>query len=309
MSLGRLRPALFAGVMVLLATAPFLVSGYWLRVLTGIFMMAIFAQGINLVLGFAGYLAMGNVVFFGTGAYVTGVLMVRLQLPFVVSLLVAVLWAGLYAALLGLPILRLKGGYFTIATIGVNQATREIVTNLPWTGGGRGLGLPLIDAEPGVVFGGFYYGFFAIMLLSLLLMWWINRSRFGYALLAIRDSEEAARVMGIDTTRTKILAWSISAMLGAVAGGMYAYYISFIEPGLVFDVTLSVKAVIMTLLGGMGYVAGPLLGSATLEGATEMVWTHLLNFHMLALGLIIILAVRLLPQGIPGLWTKRKRGA
>lgn len=306
----RLWPILLAVSFALLALAlaPIFLTGYWIRVLTGVFMMAIVAQGINVVLGFAGYLAMGNVVFFGTGAYVTGVLMVRAQVPFLVSLAAAVLLCGLYAALLGLPILRLKGGYFTIATIGVNQATKEIITNLPFTGGGHGLGLPLILLEPRLVYGLFYYAFFGAMVLSTVLMWAISRSRFGYALLAIRDGEEAARVMGIDTTRNKVAAWSISAMLTGLAGGMYAYYISYLEPMAVFDITFSVRSVIMTLLGGIGTVLGPILGAGTLEVVTELVWSRFLNFHLLATGLVIILAVRLLPKGLPSLFARRRGG-
>ena len=304
----RLLPIVLAVAFVLLAIAPLFLSGYWIRVLTGVFTMAIVAQGINVVLGFAGYLAMGNVVFFGTGAYVTGVLMVRLDVPFIVSLAAAVLLCGLYAFILGLPILRLKGGYFTIATIGVNQATKEIITNLPFTGGGHGLGLPIILLEPEIVFGLFYYAFLGVMVLSTLLVWAIDRSRFGYALLAIRDGEEAAKVMGIDTTRNKVAAWSISAMLTGLAGGMYAYYISYLEPISVFDITFSVRSVIMTLLGGIGTVLGPILGAGTLEIVTELVWSRFLNFHLMATGLVIILAVRLLPKGLPSLFTRRKGG-
>lgn len=304
----RIWPILLALSFILFAVAPLFLSGYWIRVFTGVFMMAVVAQGINIVLGFAGYLAMGNVVFFGTGAYVTGVLMVRAGLPFVVSLLIGVLVCGLYAFLLGLPILRLRGGYFTIATIGVNQATREIITNLPFTGGGHGLGLPIIDMEPGLVYGLFYYAFLAVMILSTLLMWFIARSRFGYALMAIRDGEEAAQVMGIDTTRNKVAAWSISAMLTGLMGGMYAYYISFLEPQVVFDISISVRSVIMTLLGGMGTVLGPILGATSLEVVTELIWSYFLNFHLLALGLVIILAVRLLPKGLPSLFTRQRGG-
>lgn len=289
-----------------LTTVPLLASGYWVRVLTSVFMMAVIAQGINLVLGLAGYLAMGNVVFFGTGAYVTGVLMVKFGTPFFPALAGSAVLAGLYAALLGLPVLRLKGGYFTIATIGINQATREIFTNMEATGGGHGLGLPLIDADPRLVFGVFYFAFLVLMILTVVLMRWIARSRFGYALMAIRDSEEAAAVMGIDTTGAKVAAWSISAMVTALAGGLYGYYISFLEPGFVFDITLSVKAVIMTLLGGMGTVLGPVAGAGAVEILTDVVWSKLLDFHMLVLGLVIVLAVRLMPQGLPGLISRRK---
>ncbi len=298
-SLAQWLPAvLLVAAAIFLALGPFFLKGYWIRVLTSMFMFAVVAEGINLIAGYTGYPAFGNVVFFGVGAYTVAILMTRAGLPFAVSLVAAGVVAALFAVVLGFPILRLSGHYFAIATIGVNIATREIVTNLDVTGGGHGIALPVAQGSPAVLYGFFYYLMFLLMVATVAATWWISRNPFGFALRAIRDEKDAAEVMGIDTTVYKVAAWAVSALFTGLAGGIYAYWMSFLEPAYAFDVTISVKGFAMMLMGGLGTVTGPVLGAFFLELLSEVVWGSFLNLHLLILGLFIILVVIFMPRGL-----------
>ena len=285
-------------VGVFLVWCPYLVSFYWLRILTNIFMFAILAQAINIIAGYVGYPAFGNVVFFGLGAYSTGILMVKFQTSFFTSVLVGIAICVLFTLLFGVPVLRLKGHYFAIATLGLNEATRAIVDNLSGlTGGGMGLSLPLRAGDIGANTRYFYFLFYGTMLLSILVTYLLSRSRFGYACRSIRSDEEAAEGMGINTTKYKTLAWMISAVLTGIAGSGYAYWMSYIEPAAVFDMTIAIKSFVMFLLGGAGTVLGPVLGSFFFETVSTLTWSHLLNYHTGTMGVIVILIVIFMPQG------------
>jgi branched-chain amino acid transport system permease protein len=292
--------AVFACVVagIFLACAPFFLNLYWLRNLTNIFMFAIIAQGINIIAGYTGYPAFGNVVFFGLGAYSTGVLMVKFQTAFLTSVLAGMGICLLFTLLFGVPLLRLKGHYFAIATLGLNEATRAIVDNLSdLTGGGMGLSLPLpagdIDANSRY----FYFMLYGTMVLSIIVTYLLSKSRFGYACRTIRSDEDGAEGMGINTTRYKTLAWMISAVFTGVAGSVYAYWMSYIEPAAVFDMMIAIKSFVMFLLGGAGTVLGPALGAFFLEAVSTLTWSHLLNYHVGTLGVIIILVVIFMPRG------------
>lgn len=288
---------LVAVAAVLLLAAPQLLNLYWLRILTNICMFAILAQGINLIAGYTGYPAFGNVVFFGLGAYSTAVVMVKFGGSFPLGLAVGVGLSLLFTALIGPPLLRLRGHYFAIATLALNEATKTVVGNLDITDGGMGLSLPL---PPGSVIenaGQFYYLYLGVMAASILIAWLIQRSPLGYACRAIRSDELAAACSGINTTLVKTSVWAISAVLTSVAGGIYAYWLSYVDPSGVFDMTLAVKAFVIFLLGGAATLFGPLLGAGFIEIITTLTWTHLLSFHVGTLGAIIIVVVLFIPNG------------
>ncbi|NIS59220.1 MAG: branched-chain amino acid ABC transporter permease, partial [Proteobacteria bacterium] len=246
------------GAGIFLGLAPFFLNLYWLRNLTHIFMFAILAQGINIIAGYTGYPAFGNVVFFGLGAYSTGVLMVRFQTDFLTSVFVGMGICLLFTLLFGIPVLRLKGHYFAIATLGLNEATRAIVDNLSdLTGGGMGLSLPLPGGDIGASSRYFYFMMYGTMVLSIISTYLFSKSRFGYACRSIRANEESAESMGVNTTQYKTMAWMISAVFTGIAGNIYAYWMSYIEPGAVFDMTIAIKSFVMFLVGGAGTVLGP----------------------------------------------------
>jgi len=284
---------------VALLVLPWVGTGYLTRFTTNLLMFMVLAQAWNLIGGLAGYPSFGNVAFFGIGAYTTGILMAKAGLSFFPSLALAALAGALAAVAIGFPVLRLRGHYFAVATFAAAEAMREIVNNLTGlTGGGMGLSLPLMAGGARAIGFYFYYLMFGLFLAALGVNAVITRSRLGYGLLAIREDEEAAMVAGIDTTRYKVIAFALSATLTALAGGIYAYWITYIEPANVFDVLIGVTMLVMVLLGGSGTLWGPPVGAVVLIVLTELVWARFLELHAAILGAVIILVVIFLPDGL-----------
>ncbi len=293
-------------LLVFLLLSPLLLSGYWLRVLTSTFMYAILASSVNLIAGYAGYPAFGNVVFFGWGAYTTSLFMCRASCSFPLSLIMGSLTCALLAAILGLMILRLRGRYFLIATVGLLEGSRELATI--WgslTGGGRGLVLPVPEGTASEIYAYFYYVMFLTLCLCILTSFFVQKSRIGYALRSIKYDEEAAAMMGINTTIYKSMAWSLSALFTGAAGGIFSYWMSYIEPCVVFDIVTSVKMYLMFNFGGAGTVAGPVLGAFFVEFLSELVWSRFLEIHYLILGCLMVFIAMFLPRGIIGLLSQR----
>ncbi|CEP69223.1 ABC transporter, permease [Moorella glycerini] len=288
--------------VIVLVVLPFFIRGYWIRVMTTLFMSGAMAEALNLIVGYAGYAAFGNGVFFGIGAYTTAVLMTRLGWSFFPAMLASCLLAATIAFLLGWPVLRLRGHYFAIATIGINMAVMEIVTYIGITGGGKGISLPLYPGD--IVKQGlfFYYTMFILLIVSVAITYWIANSRLGYGLRAIKTEPEAAEVMGVNTTLYKVMAWSISAAITGIAGSLNAYWLTFLEPLFVFDIMISVETFVMVLLGGAGTIFGPVIGAFFLKLLSELVWSQFTLIHMGVLGLIIVIITLFLPSGIMGLW-------
>lgn len=285
---------------------PLFIEGYWIRVLTSIFMYAIITAALNIIAGYAGYAAFGNIVFFGVGAYTTAMLMLRVGFYWWTGALIGGLLAAIYAILLGIPILRLRGHYFAIATLGINRATEQIA--LDWgsfTGGGKGITLPLPKMEIQNFYAMIYFIMLGLLLVTILVNYVISRSRLGYALRAIRDNEDAAEASGIFAPRCKIAAWAISAFITGVTGGVFAYWFSFIEPATVFDIMIAVKAFVMMMLGGAGTVLGPVIGAFLIEVISETVWGQFLTLHMLILGIIMVGVVILIPRGMLSLFGRK----
>lgn len=295
---GPLLPG--AAVVLLLGAAPGIASPFMVQFLINLFMLAILAESWNIIGGFTGYASFGNVAFFGIGAYTTGVLLTRAGLAFALALPAGGLVAMLFAALVGLPILRLKGHYFAIATLGVAETMREVVYNLEVTGAGTGLVMP-IARNPLI----FFYLMLGILGATTAVNWWLSASRFGYGLIAIREDEDAAAVMGINTPLYKAVAFALSGAFTGLAGGVYAYWITFIDPDAVFRVIVTIQMIIMAVFGGMGTVLGPLLGALMLSAAAEVLATQLVTLAELFNGLIIILVVLFMPKGVADLIRQR----
>lgn len=285
--------------LVSLALLPAIGNLYWIRVFTNIFMFAVLAQSINIIAGFVGYPAFGNVVFFGLGAYGTGVMVVQFQTSVATGILVGLLLCAVVVLIIGPPLLRLRGHYFAIATLGLNEAVKAVIANLTdLTGGGKGLSLPLPDATVQQTALLFYWLFLVLAGIGMLVAVMFWSTRFGYACRAIRANEDGAESLGINTTYYKTAAWLISALLAGAAGGLYAEWIGYIEPPVVFDMTIAVKAFVMFLLGGAGTILGPMFGAALVELLTTLTWSHLLSYHLAVLGIIIMAAAVLIPNGI-----------
>jgi branched-chain amino acid transport system permease protein len=272
------------------------------RIVTGVLMFVVLAQSWNLIGGYTGYATFGQVVFFGVGGYGTGVLMSQLHVSFWWSLIASGAIAAAFGALIGLPLLRLKGHYFAVAALGVAEGVREVVTNIPAvTGGGGGLTVPTFGSDaPTAYLGndGFYVLFLLLAAFTVLVVGVLARSRFGFALRAINQDEDAAASMGINTTRTKVLVFALSGFLAGLAGSAYAFQIVTIYPGPLFDVQITVLMVVMVVLGGSGTVVGPILGAVGLQFLSEWLRTNYTTYHTFILGAIIVIAVVLFPAGL-----------
>lgn len=296
------RPLVIGAALVLLfALAPAGLSPFLVQFLINLFMLAALAEGWNIIGGFTGYASFGNVAFFGIGAYTTGVLLTAAEWPFALALPAGGLLAMAFAGLIGMPILRLKGHYFAIATLGVAETMREIVYNLKITGGGTGLTMPITrSALP------FFYLMLGILTAVTLVNWWISASRFGYGLVAIREDEDAAAAMGINTALYKTAAFALSGLFAGLTGGVFAYWITFIDPEGVFRVIVTIQMIIMAVFGGMGTVVGPLLGALVLATVSEVLSTQLVSLAELFNGFIVILVVLFMPKGLADVIRKRE---
>lgn len=265
-------------------------------------MFATLAIAWNIIGGYAGYASFGNVVFFGLGGYTVAALMSKAGWNFWPALVAAAVLAVLFAVLVGAPVLRLRGHYFAIATLGVAEGMREVVTNMPSiTGGGAGITIPAIGVEattsyPGNT--GFYYYFLVLMLVALAVEWAVARSRFGYSLRAIHQDEDAAAAVGINTTRAKIAAYALCGLLTSLAGAIYAFQQVTIYPARLFSVEITVLMVGMAVIGGSGTVMGPIVGAFVLQFLSEYLRQNFLDLHLFIFGAIIVLAVLFLPEGI-----------
>jgi len=298
---------LFAAIIAVFIVLPFMLTGFWIRLVTYILMFSVLASALNIISGFTGYAAFGNMVFFGLGAYTVSVLMNKAGFPFVAAFLAAGCVAIVMAVLLGMLLLRLKGHYFALGTLGAAEAVKYIIDNMTkLTGGGQGTTVPSMKGNPYMTNTFFYFAMFAMLIVILIVAYRISKNRLGYAFKSIRANEEAAGVMGIDTTRYKIISWSISALFTGLTGAIYAYWFSYIDPPTVFDVMWVVKMFVMILIGGAGTVFGPVIGAFILETISELVWSRFLNLHLGILGTIIILVVLFMPNGIISLVNQGK---
>jgi branched-chain amino acid transport system permease protein len=288
-----LGAALAGAAALLLALLPWLGDPVLVQFGTEALLLAVLAQSWNILGGFAGYASFGNSVFYGLGTYGTAIAMAQFGLPFGAGLAVGAATGMLCALLIGIPILRVRGHYFAIATLGLSAAMAAVIANLDIAGRNIGLILPLVRADTM-----FYELALALLAAATLTVLWIARSRFGMGLIAIREDEDAAQVMGVDTTRYKIAALVLSALFTALAGGIHAYWISFVDPEGAFDLTLNVRMVIMAVFGGPGTVFGPVIGAFILSAVYEVLASSISTAAALLFGLVIVIAVIFMPKGL-----------
>ena len=283
--------------------APLKASGYWVRFLTFIFMWIGLAGSLNLLTGYTGYLDFGHVAFFGIGAYMTGILMVHLGMPFLPAMLIGAILAAVMAVIVGIPTMRLRGAYFAIAMLAFAEAMKQVVLEFDrFTGGGNGLSLPIYT---NYLF--FYYVMFATVILTIGVTFWFEKSKFGKALMAIREAELAAEVSGVNTFRCKLVAFGISAFIAGIIGGIYAYWMTFLYPGDAFSVLITMRMIIMAFLGGAGTLLGPVIGASFLAAVEEILWAEFKYSYLIIVGFIVVFVVLVLPRGIVGLVKEKAR--
>jgi branched-chain amino acid transport system permease protein len=305
------RRHLFPGLIVLLGLL-FAIVPYWsddVGLRESFLLAAVYitlASNLNVMIGYTGYINFGNIVFFGLGGYICVDLVTRWQWPLVAAALAAGAAVSLLALVFGFGILRLRGAFFALATIGVNEAVRQFVANFePW-GGATGIYLSFDAYEP---LGGpmaalwlVYFMLCGVMALSLLLSYVIKTSKFGLGLLAIGQNEDAAGVLGVRTPRHKALAYSASAFFPAIAGGLFFFKSGIIEPNGAFDLTLSIEAIVMIMLGGYGTVSGPLLGAFLYEELRGYLLTSptISQLQLVIAGALLLAMVLFAPGGLVG---------
>jgi branched-chain amino acid transport system permease protein len=280
-------------IVAALATVPLFGPAVLVEYGINALLLATLSQAWNILGGYAGYASFGNSVFYGLGTYGTAIAMVKWEQPFAVGLGAGVVLAVVCAFLFGIPILRLRGPTFAIATLGLAGVMSAAFANLELAGKNVGLILPLFRGE-----NLFYELALALLIAASASVAWIARSRFGAGLVAIRENENAALVLGVNAAKYKVLALAVAAVFSALAGGIHAYWITFIDPSSAFDATLNVKMVIMTVFGGPGTVFGPILGALLLSTVSEVLASQFSTTAGAFYGLVIVLAVVFMPKGL-----------
>lgn len=276
---------------------------------------AALASSWNIVGGFAGQLSLGHAGFFGLGAYASSLLYLNWSISPWIGLIIAILAGALVGFLIGLPTFRLRGAYYALATLALGIILYEIAIHFgDLTQGHRGLSLPpnpslanmtFFDRWPYVIIIGGY------LIVCVVVAVWISSTRLGFQLAAVREDEDAARALGVNTTRVKLIAGTISAGLAAGVGTLYAQYMLFITPDSVLGVMVSIEIIVLAIVGGSGRVYGPLLGALLLVPASQMILREfggaLPGLHLLIYGVVVVVVILVFPRGLAGLWGSVQR--
>ncbi len=280
---------------------PFQVSVYYRSFAMFTMMYVVLALSWNIISGYTGYINFGHVVFYGVGAYASGILVADYGWNWLLSLLVAALTGVVVAIIIGYPVLRLKGPYFAIAMLGAAEGTRVLAT--VWdslTHGGNGINMPNVENSIET-----YFAMMVLMLITIAVSYWVGHSRFGIRLNAIREDEVAAGALGINTTLYKLAAFSLAGIFAAVAGAIQANKTLYLDPDTEFFILITITMKLMAMLGGKGTVIGPIVGAILLYTVQEVVWVRFPQAHLIAFGVFLILVARFMPRGIVGLWIDR----
>lgn len=295
--------------------APFGISSkFQLDVLTLIFFTAYLGQSWNILGGYAGQFSFGGVMFFGTGAYTSSILLSSFGLPPIIGIFAAIFMGALLGLVVGYLSFRsgLRGSYFALITLAFAELLRVLANSVEFTGGGVGLFLTYAPGLYNLQFTsptGFYYFSLILLVISLAIAIWLERSRFGAQLVAIRENEDAAEALGVDTLKCKIYAIMIMGGMGGAAGTFYAQKYLYIDPPISYSIALSVEMLLVTIVGGMGTVFGPLIGSFVLHTVNEIA-RHFISTPGLSLivyGFILIVIISYLPNGLVGLFRKTRK--
>lgn len=306
-----------AGGMIVALAVPYLIrSDFWLGFLITVLLFAAMGMAWNVLGGYAGQFSFGHAAFFGTGAYASAVLHVGFGLNPWLGLAAAAVAGGLVGLVIGTLSFRygLRGSYFALITLAFAEVLRILANTAEFTGGGVGLYVPLKVGVANLQFEsklGYYYVALGFTVLSLGVGWVLERSRLGARLMAIRENEDAARALGVDTFMCKLQAIVISGALTGLGGAFYTQYYLYIDPGIAYGPGVSVEILLVPIIGGLGTVFGPLLGSAVLHGAGELARRLVGDAPGLSLifyGALLVIMVRFLPEGLMGLvWRLSRR--
>jgi branched-chain amino acid transport system permease protein len=323
--------------ILFLFTLPLYATNYSVFLLNLVMLHVILAVGLNILVGYTGQISLGHAGFYAIGAYGTALLMLHLQLPFFPALLLSAFIAAAFGFLLGLPALRLEGPYLAIATLGFGLTVMHVIGRWDFFGGRMGIKAPALDigwpeTDYSCILSSereMYYLILVIAILMVLGARNIMKTRVGRSFIAIRDSDIAAEVIGVNLTLYKTLAFAVSAFYAGIAGGLFGFVLGFFDP-FTFNFILSIIFLVMVVVGGLGSIAGPIAGAALitylqydlLKNVSEMPYigeflvkvstrwftvVGLENFNSIALGLIMIAIIIFEPLGMYGVWLRMKK--
>jgi len=289
---------------------PFFIESYWKSVFIMIFFYAYLGFAWNILGGYAGQLSIGHALYLGTGAYISTLLFIHLQLSPLIGMVIGAMSSMLVGAFIGFLCFRygLKGHYFALSTIAFAEIGRITVLNVKFLGGAKGLLLPF--AKGNFLY---YYQFtdityyyiiiFILMLIGFAINYIVRQSKIGYYLLAIREDEDAAEALGIDAFKYKLTALGISSFLTGLGGTFIAQYLMYIQPDFIMALPQSVEILIRPIIGGSGSIWGPLIGAFILGPVQQLTRTCLAGyggFHLIIYGAIIVMVMLFIPEGVYG---------
>jgi branched-chain amino acid transport system permease protein len=308
-NLGRYASA--AAALVLLVIPLGVTNEYYLHVLVGILYFAYMASAWNIVCGYTGQLSLGHSALSGIGGYISTLLLINAGLSPWIGMFVGALCATVVGVLVGWPCFRLRGPYFALTTIAFAEILRIWTENTEdilgvELRGAQGLSVPLKGHAPGLFqFDGkvpYYYIILAMLAVVMLITWWMERSRMGFYVKAIRGDQDAAEALGVNSTRYLLSAMALSSFLTALGGSFYAQYFRYINPERNMGLDFSIELALMGIVGGQGTVLGPVLGAFLLTPAGEITRAtlggKLPGMHLVIYGLVLILAMLFLPKGL-----------
>jgi branched-chain amino acid transport system permease protein len=298
----RLPYAAAAAGIAAVVVLPLFASDYLVGFFFTTFLFVSMAYGWNLISGFTAYVSFGQISFFGIGAYTLAILVYRASWPWPLAVVAATATAAVLAVPLGWAMLRLRGPYFALGMLGLTQVLSMVAS--AWvsvTNGGEGIYLP-----PEATLRQLYYAGAALVAAAVAVTWAVDRSAFGLKLRSIGEDEVAAEAMGVDTTMAKLAAFVIASTFPAMAGGLYAWRLSYIDPASAFPAGYEVQTILMAIFGGAGTVWGPLVGGFVFTAVAEVLWAKFAEVHLLLFGVMILVVLLFMPEGLIPLLRRRR---
>ena len=307
--------SILAAIGIAFAALPLVTgSGSLINSATMILYLALMGQAWNILGGFGGQFSFGHAVFFGTGAYAMAVLQVKFGLNAWVALPLAVALSATVGTALGALSFRygLKGSYFALVTLAFAEVFRILANTFEFTGAGVGLQLPLKESIADMQFAtkaGYMWLVLAFTLLAFACAIFLKHSRYGAWLMAVRDNEDAAQALGVNPFVVKLKAIALSGAIMGAGGAFYVQNFRYIDPGLSFGPSVSVEALLVAIVGGMGTIWGPLVGALVLDilgHLTRNLFENAAGLSLVVYGVVLVLMVMFAPRGLAGLWKRIK---
>jgi len=306
--------------IAILVPVPWLVeSNFWMNFCVLVLFFGYLGQSWNILAGYTGQFSFGHAAFFGTGAYIAAILQLKFGVNPWIGLLLSAVGGGLVGAVIGALSFRygLRGAYFALVTLAFAEVLRVLSNTADLTGGGLGLMVPLNYSLANLQFPdktGYYYLMLVLTAGSLVFAWYLERSRFGARLMAVRENEEAAKALGVDVFRYKLMAIVCSGAMAGMGGTFYVQYFYYLDPTIAYGPAKSIEMLLMTIVGGMGTVFGPLIGSVVLHFVGDLsraVLEDAPGLNLVFYGVLLIVILRFLPNGLIGeakAMLRRRRG-